>query len=111
MSAYAAPSPAGPQQFVIEPTSGWRALKLGELWAYRDLFWLLAWRDVRVRYRQTVLGVGWAVLAPIVTILVFTLVFGRLAKVPSEGVPYAAFMFTGLLPWTEFSRRWRENAG
>jgi len=94
---------SGRQQFVIEPTRGWRALKLGELWAYRDLFWLLAWRDVRVRYRQTVLGVGWAVLQPLVTILVFSLIFGRLAKVPSDGAPYPAFTFSALLPWTLFS--------
>lgn len=87
----------------MEPTRGWRALKLGELWAYRDLFWLLAWRDVRVRYKQTVLGIGWAVLQPVVTIVVFTLIFGRLAKVPSDGIPYPAFAFSALLPWTLFA--------
>jgi lipopolysaccharide transport system permease protein len=87
----------------MEPTSGWRSLKLGELWDYRDLLWLLAWRDVRVRYRQTVLGVGWAVLQPLVTILVFSLVFGRLAKVPSDGAPYPVFTFSALLPWILFS--------
>lgn len=87
----------------MEPTSGWRSLKLGELWDYRDLAWLLAWRDVRVRYRQTVLGVGWAVLQPLVTILVFSLVFGRLAKVPSDGAPYPVFTFSALLPWILFS--------
>jgi len=91
------------QTLVLEPTHGWRSLKLGDLWSYRDLFWLLAWRDVRVRYRQTVLGVGWAVLQPLLTILVFTLVFGRLAKVPSDGAPYPAFAFSALLPWTLFS--------
>lgn len=91
------------QRLVIEPTHGWRALKLDEVWSYRDLLWLLAWRDVRVRYRQTVLGVGWAVLQPLVTILVFSLIFGRLAKVPSDGAPYPAFAFSGLLPWTLFS--------
>jgi lipopolysaccharide transport system permease protein len=88
---------------VIEPTSGWKGLKLGELWAYRDLFSLLAWRDVKVRYRQTILGVGWAVLQPLITILVFSLVFGRLAKVPSNGVPYALYSYAALLPWTLFS--------
>ena len=104
MSAQASTATTSARQtLVIEPTSGWRALKLGELWVYRDLFWLLAWRDVRVRYRQTVLGVGWAVLQPLLTILVFTLIFGRLAKVPSDGAPYAAFAFSGLLPWTLFS--------
>jgi len=103
VSAPAAAGALARQTLVIEPSSGWKALKLGELWTYRDLFWLLAWRDVRVRYRQTVLGVGWAVLQPLVTILVFTLIFGRLAKVPSEGAPYAAFTFAALLPWTLFS--------
>lgn len=111
MSAAAVPATPGRQQLVIEPTRGWRALKLGELWAYRDLFWLLAWRDVRVRYRQTVLGVGWAVLQPLVTILVFTLIFGRLAKVPSDGAPYPAFTFAALLPWTLFSTALTRAAG
>jgi len=103
VSAPAAAARSARSLLVIEPTSGWRSLKLGELWLYRDLFWLLAWRDVRVRYRQTVLGVGWAVLQPLVTILVFTLVFGRLAKVPSDGAPYPAFAYSALLPWTLFS--------
>jgi homopolymeric O-antigen transport system permease protein len=99
------------QTLVLEPTHGWRSLKLGDLWTYRDLFFLLAWRDVRVRYRQTVLGVGWAVLQPLLTILVFTLVFGRLAKVPSDGEPYAVFAFSGLLPWTLFSTALTRAAG
>lgn len=91
------------QVLVIAPTRGWRSLKLGELWTYRDLLWLLAWKDVRVRYRQTVLGVGWAVLQPALTIVVFTLIFGRLARVPSDGAPYPAFAYSALLPWTLFS--------
>ncbi len=103
MSAQSTSAAVARQRLVIEPTSGWRSLKLGELWAHRDLFWLLAWRDVRVRYRQTVLGVGWAVLQPLLTILVFSLIFGRLAKVPSDGAPYPAFAFAALLPWTLFS--------
>lgn len=103
MSAPTAPVALVRPELVMEPTSGWRSLKLGELWDYRDLLWLLAWRDVRVRYRQTVLGVGWAVLQPLVTILVFSLVFGRLAKVPSDGAPYPVFTFSALLPWILFS--------
>ena len=103
MNAEAPPEAVDRQRLVIEPTRGWSALKLGELWKYRDLFWLLAWRDVRVRYRQTVLGVGWAVVQPLVTILVFSLIFGRLARVPSDGAPYPVFSFAGLLPWTLFS--------
>jgi lipopolysaccharide transport system permease protein len=99
------------ERLVIEPTAGWKSLKLGELWAYRDLFWLLAWRDVRVRYRQTVLGVGWAVLQPLLTILVFSLIFGRLAKVPSDGAPYPAFAYSALLPWTLFATALTRAAG
>jgi len=99
------------ERLVIEPTTGWRSLKLGDLWAYRDLFWLLAWRDVRVRYRQTVLGVGWAVLQPLLTILVFSLIFGRLARVPSDGSPYPAFAYSALLPWTLFATALTRAAG
>jgi len=99
------------KRLVIEPTTGWRSLKLGDLWAYRDLFWLLAWRDVRVRYRQTVLGVGWAVLQPLLTILVFSLIFGRLARVPSDGSPYPAFAYSALLPWTLFATALTRAAG
>ncbi len=99
------------ERLVIEPTTGWRSLKLGELWAYRDLFRLLAWRDVRVRYRQTVLGVGWAVLQPLLTILVFSLIFGRLARVPSDGAPYPAFAYSALLPWTLFATALTRAAG
>jgi lipopolysaccharide transport system permease protein len=103
MSASTVASPLTRPQLVMEPTRGWRSLKLGELWAYRDLLWLLAWRDVRVRYKQTALGVGWAIVQPVVTIVVFSLIFGRLAKVPSDGAPYPAFTYSALLPWTFFS--------
>ena len=103
MTAAAAPASAGGVHLVIEPTTGWKGLRLGELWAFRDLFWLLAWRDVKVRYRQTILGVGWAVLQPLITVLVFGLVFGRLAKVPSNGLPYALYAYAALLPWTLFA--------
>jgi len=79
------------------------ACRLLELWHYRELLCFLAWRDVKVRYRQTLLGVAWAVLQPLLTMLLFTLFFGRLARVPSEGVPYALFAYAGLLPWTFFA--------
>jgi len=88
---------------VIEPSQGWRALNFKELWAYRELFWVLTLRDIKVRYKQTVLGVLWAVLQPVLTMLIFTVVFGGLAKIPSDGYPYAVFVFAALLPWTFFA--------
>jgi len=88
---------------VIEPAKGWRTLDFKELWAYRELFWVLTLRDIKVRYKQTVLGVAWAVLQPVLTMLIFTVVFGGLAKIPSDGYPYAIFVFTALLPWTFFA--------
>ncbi|HXD91113.1 MAG TPA: ABC transporter permease [Candidatus Binataceae bacterium] len=81
----------------------WMGFELGDLWAHRDLFFFLAWRDVKVRYKQTVLGVAWAVLQPLLTMIVFTLLFGHLAHVPSDGEPYAIFSYAGLLPWNFFN--------
>jgi len=78
-------------------------LDLRELWAYRELLWVLAARDVRVRYKQTFLGAGWAVLRPLLTMVVFTVIFGRLAKMPSDGYPYAVWVYAALLPWTFFA--------
>jgi lipopolysaccharide transport system permease protein len=77
--------------------------ELRELWDHGDLFYFLAWRDVKIRYKQTVLGAAWAILQPLLTMIVFTILFGRLAKVPSEGAPYAIFSYAGLLPWNFFS--------
>jgi homopolymeric O-antigen transport system permease protein len=88
---------------LIRPTRGWAALRLGELWEYRELLYFLTWRDVKVRYKQTALGAAWAILQPLLTMLVFTLVFARLAKMPSDGIPYPLFAFTALLPWQLFS--------
>jgi len=87
----------------IEPRRGIRLAELGELWSHRELIWVLATRDVRVRYRQTVLGVAWAVLRPILAAALMTLVFGRLARLPSDGLPYALFALLGVVPWTFFS--------
>jgi lipopolysaccharide transport system permease protein len=87
---------------VIEGT-GRSGQELRELWAHRDLFYFLAWRDVKVRYQQTVLGAAWAILQPLISMVVFTMIFGRLARVPSEGVPYAIFSYAGLLAWNFFS--------
>jgi lipopolysaccharide transport system permease protein len=88
---------------VIRPGRSWAALDLRGVWTARELLYLLTWRDVKVRYKQTALGASWAVLQPLATMLIFTLFFGRLAKMPSEGIPYPLFAYAGLLPWTFFS--------
>jgi len=88
----------------IEPSSGWVSLRLQELWEYRELLYFLIWRDVKVRYKQTLLGAGWAIIQPVFTMLVFSLFFGRLAKVPSDGIPYPLFSYTALVPWTFFAQ-------
>ena len=88
---------------IIRPVHGWSPVNLGELWEYRDLLRLLAWRDIKVRYRQTALGAAWAILQPLLTMAVFSLFFGRLAKVPSDGLPYPIFAFAALVPWGFFS--------
>lgn len=87
----------------IQPSKGWVSLKLGELWAYRELLYFLTWRDIKVRYKQTVLGAAWAVLQPFLTMVVFSLFFGGLAQIPSDGVPYPIFSYTALVPWTFFA--------
>jgi lipopolysaccharide transport system permease protein len=87
----------------IRPLKGWMPLHLGELWEYRDLLRLLAWRDIKVRYKQTALGAAWAVLQPLLTMAVFSLFFGKLAKIPSDGLPYPVFAFAALVPWGFFS--------
>jgi len=87
----------------IEPSKGWVPLKLGELWAYRELLYFFVWRDIKVRYKQTILGVSWAILQPIFTMVIFSIFFGRLAKVPSDGVPYPIFSYAALVPWTFFA--------
>lgn len=89
---------------LIRPARGWAALNLFELWRYRELIYFLIWRDVKVRYKQTALGILWAVLQPIMTMLVFNFIFGNLAKVPTDGVPYPIFSFTALLPWGLFTK-------
>jgi len=89
---------------VIRPISGWVSLNLGELWKYQELLYFLTWRDIKVRYKQTILGIAWAVIQPLFMMIIFTVFFGRLAKVPSDGLPYPIFAFTALLPWQMFSR-------
>ena len=87
----------------IQPSRGWVSLRLRELVHYRELLYFFVWRDVKVRYKQTALGIAWAVLQPLFMMIVFTVFFGRLAKVPSDGVPYALFSYVGLMPWTLFA--------
>ena len=88
---------------VIQPTNGWRALSLKNIWAYRELLFFLTWRDVKVRYKQTALGAAWAILQPLFMMVIFTIFFGRLAGVASAGIPYPLFALAGLVPWTFFS--------
>ena len=88
---------------VIEAESGWQLIDWSELWRYRDLFFFLVWRDIKTRYAQSVLGIGWAIIQPLFSMVVFTIVFGNLAKVSSDGVPYAIFSYTALVPWIYFS--------
>lgn len=87
----------------IRPPRGWASLDLRELWEYRELMYFLVWRDVKVRYKQTALGIAWVVLQPLMTTLIFTVIFGNLAKIPSENLPYAVFALAGLIPWNYFS--------
>ncbi len=88
----------------LRPVRGWAALNLRELWIYRELIYFMTWKDLKVRYKQTLLGASWAILQPFMTMVVFSIFFGELAKVPSDGVPYPVFSFTALLPWTLFSK-------
>ena len=88
---------------LITPQRGWHLPDFREIWAYRELLWVLALRDIRVRYKQAVLGAAWAVIRPLMQMLIFTVLFGKLAKIPSDGAPYPVFVFAGLLPWTFFA--------
>lgn len=89
---------------VITPSKGWRSLNLRELLAYRELLGLLVWRDVSVRYKQSIVGIGWAIVQPIMTMILFTIIFGRFANLPSDGIPYPIFTYCALLPWNYFAR-------
>jgi len=91
-------------EIILEPPHGWPNLRLRELWQYRELLYFFIWRELKVRYKQTLLGAAWAVLQPLLTMVVFSVVFGRLAKLSSEGVPYPIFSYAALLPWQLFSR-------
>ena len=95
---------------VIKPTYGWVSLGLHSVWEHRELLYFLTWRDIKVRYKQTVLGITWAVLQPFLLMVVFSVFFGRLAKVPSDGFPYPLFTFCGLLPWQLFAHALTESS-
>jgi lipopolysaccharide transport system permease protein len=88
---------------IIEPKRGWQLIDWGELWQYKDLFYFLIWRDIKILYKQTVLGFAWAIIRPVFSMIIFSVVFGKLANVPSDGVPYPIFSFAALVPWTYFS--------
>ena len=96
---------------VLQPGTGWASLDLADVWAHRELLFFLTLRDIKLRYKQTALGVVWAVIQPLFPMIVFTLFFGRLAKMPSDGVPYAVFAYAGLLPWTYFANAVATSAG
>jgi len=88
---------------IIKPSRGWISLDLREVWTYRELLYFLTWRDVKVRYKQTVLGAAWAIIQPVFTMVVFSLFFGHLARIPSDGIPYPIFSYAALVPWTFFA--------
>ncbi len=102
---------AGDVLTVIEPPRGWRALDFRELWQYRELLWVLTERDIKVRYKQTALGFAWAIIQPVMLMVVFSIFFGHLAKMPADGLPYPIFVYAGLLPWTFFANAITSSAG
>jgi len=99
----ASPIPVPIPVIVIRPSSGWISLKLKEVWNYRELLYFLVWRDIKVRYKQTALGAAWAIIQPFFSMVIFSLFFGKLAKMPSDGIPYPIFAYTALVPWTFFA--------
>lgn len=95
---------------LIRASRGWRGLGLGAVWKYRELLYFLTWRDIKVRYKQTVLGAAWAILQPTLTMVIFSVIFGHLAKMPSDGIPYPVFVFCALLPWQLFAHALSESS-
>jgi lipopolysaccharide transport system permease protein len=98
------------QTIFIRPATGWPSVGLKELWQYRELLYFLAWRDIKVRYKQTALGIGWAIIQPFFIMLVFSIFFGHLAKVPSDGIPYPLFVYCALVPWNLFAHSLTESS-
>ncbi|MCI0447319.1 ABC transporter permease, partial [bacterium] len=97
-------------KLILEPSKGWSSLGLREIWEYKELLYFLIWRDVKVRYKQTALGAAWAVIQPVFTMLVFSLFFGKLGKIPSDGIPYPLFAYAALLPWNFFAQSLNESS-
>jgi lipopolysaccharide transport system permease protein len=95
---------------ILEPKKGFWNLELKSIWEYRDLCFFLIWRDIKVRYKQTLLGASWAILQPVLATLIFTIFFGRLAKIPSDGIPYAIFAYTAFVPWQFFTHAVSESS-
>lgn len=95
---------------VISPSRGWISLKLSELWEYRELLYFLTWRDIKVRYKQTAIGAAWAIIQPFFAMVVFSIFFGQLAKIPSDGIPYPIFTYCALLPWQLFAHALNESS-
>ena len=98
-----APSWSADFDLVLEPTSGLRSFRVGELVHFRELLYFLTWRDIKVRYKQTALGVGWAILQPVLAMILFTIVFGHVAKIDTGGIPYPIFSYAALVPWLFFA--------
>lgn len=98
------------QHIHIKPTKGWRGINLREIWQYRELLYFLSWRDIKVRYIQTVIGVAWAIIQPFFTMVVFSIFFGKLARIPSDGIPYPIFSYAALVPWTFFANGLNDSA-
>ncbi len=107
----AQPAAAEQPSLIIQPRKGLFHLELATLWQYRELLYFLVWRDILTRYKQTVIGAAWVILQPLLTMLVFTLLFSRLAKIPSDGIPYPVFAFTALLPWSYLSQALAKSSG
>ncbi len=103
-------SDRGRPRLLIRPSRGWAALDLADLWQYRELIYFLTWRDIKVRYKQTALGAAWAIIQPFFTMVVFSIFFGRLAGIPSDGLPYPIFAYCALLPWQLFAHALTESS-
>jgi len=95
----------------IKASSGWSPVELGELWLYREVIFFLAWRDIKVRYKQTIFGAAWAIIQPVLTMIIFTIIFGKIAKLPSDGIPYPIFAYAALVPWTFFANSVTKASG
>jgi lipopolysaccharide transport system permease protein len=104
-------TPESVESILIHPSKGVFHFNLGELWQYKELLYFLIWKEVKVRYKQTLIGGAWAILQPMVTMVIFTIIFGKLAKIPSDGLPYPVFTYTALLPWMLFSQALTRSGG